>query len=68
MDSDHDDDVEEVADMTTTKNDPQGWTVQIGTRQFPEPVSFDDLSLTVFKRTVLIPWFDRVAVHGDDEA
>lgn len=41
MDSDYDDVFQEVADMTITESDARGQTVEIGTCQFPAPVSVD---------------------------
>lgn len=39
--------------------------VTIGGREFPAPVSFDDVPPTDFRRLVKIPWFDHAGVLAD---
>lgn len=57
--------VEEVVVMTTVESEPRGQTMQIGTRRFLAPVSFDDVSPKDFKWVALIPWFDLATMRAD---
>lgn len=67
MVSESNDLVEEVVVITKVEDYRKGQTIQIETRLFSAPVSFDDVSPTNFKRIAFMPWLDRSAMRADAE-
>lgn len=59
---------EDVELMTSSEHYPLGQSIQIGTRRFVAPVSFDDFSPSDVKRIALIQSFDRTALLADADA